>query len=272
MITSTAIASSRPWRPQRMPARSVHESSLPRRPSASASSSAQLVLRSRVPLAGLPSASNCTLPSSWSSASARPIGPGQWTVTSRPAICDAIAARRCSLPMRSARSSRPPADAAEQHDGDAELEPERGGRVTPHQTCIGMIRAVTESELEFEDRFEGPGARRAPLAPVLPAAVEQPRARRRALPLRRRRARAADRGGPAAVVPGVGRRAARVLAPDRRVRRPRRQPPRTAEPVPRRRRRPRGAARAAALHARTSAASRPACARSTTRARWSRCG
>ena len=56
--------------------------------------------------AGRPSASKRTNPSTTESfANTRPIGPGQWTFTERPAISDAIAESRCSLPERFTWSS-----------------------------------------------------------------------------------------------------------------------------------------------------------------------
>ena len=58
-----------------------------------------------VSFAGRPAASNLTEPSTIAPPSARPIGPGQRTWTVRPAIRDAIADNRASLPTRSARSS-----------------------------------------------------------------------------------------------------------------------------------------------------------------------
>ena len=89
--TSTAIAVSRPWRPPAIAVRPMHSSSFARRPSASASSSSARLRAVFVSSSGVPSASNRTLPSTMSQPSRRPAGPGQWTPTGRPAICDAIA-------------------------------------------------------------------------------------------------------------------------------------------------------------------------------------
>ena len=101
-----------PRRPHRIPARAVHSSSFARRPSASASSSAHEVFCSFVSSAGLPAASNLTQPSAVEPPNTRASGPGQWTLTERPAIWDAIADSRCSLPTRSVRSSTHQAVAA----------------------------------------------------------------------------------------------------------------------------------------------------------------
>ena len=103
--TSTAIVVSRPCRRTAIDVRPMQASSRLRRPSASASSSAHDCVRIFVSSCGVPSASKRTLPSTMSQPSTRPRGPGQWTSTGRPAICDAIALSRRSLPLRSCRSA-----------------------------------------------------------------------------------------------------------------------------------------------------------------------
>ena len=96
---------SRPLRPHAIPVRPTHSSSFARCPSARASSSAHDCLRIFVSSCGVPSASKRTLPSTMSQLISRASGPGQWTSTWRPAICDAIAPSRCSLPRRSRHSA-----------------------------------------------------------------------------------------------------------------------------------------------------------------------
>ncbi len=126
---------SRPCRPQAIPVRPVHASSFERRPSASASSSPHDCLRIFVSSSGVPSAAKRTLPSTMSHPIKRATGPGQWTSTGRPAICDAIAPSRCSFPCRSRQSAIHHATAAASTPAAVSFT---------HSGVVGCFRVIAE--------------------------------------------------------------------------------------------------------------------------------